>query len=240
MQFDPANPLHAYFQNNGGRLVDKWFHYLDVYHRHFARYRGRQFTMVEVGVYHGGSLQMWRQYFGPNARIIGVDVNPRCKELEEPGIEIVIGDQSNPQFLNELRQRVGKIDILLDDGGHTMQQQLVTFSTLFPYVDPNGIYLCEDCHTSYWREFGGGFRHTNSFIEVMKGLIDQLNAFCSKDPNSFAPSTFTRGVNSMHFYDSIVVIEKQMRDEPKRVICGTPSFPDVWDGGDRLTDAAKG
>ncbi len=88
--------------------------------------------------------------------------------------------------------------------------------------------------------FGGGFRHTNSFIEVMKGLIDQLNAFCSKDPNSFAPSTFTRGVNSMHFYDSIVVIEKQMREEPKRVICGTPSFPDVWDGGDRLTDAAKG
>jgi len=236
MHFDPNNPLHVYFAKNQGRLVDKWFHYLDVYHRHFARFRGTEFTMVEIGVYHGGSLQLWRDYFGPRARIIGVDVNPRCKSLEEPGIEIVIGDQSDARFLSQLRERLGRIDLLLDDGGHTMQQQIVTFSTLFPHVSPNGVYLCEDVHTSYWKQFGGGFRHQNTFIEVMKGLVDQLNAFCTKDPNSFMPSTFTRSAASMHFYDSIVVIEKQLRDQPERVICGEPSFDDAWQGGDRLVD----
>jgi 23S rRNA U2552 (ribose-2'-O)-methylase RlmE/FtsJ len=237
MHFDPNNPLHVYFAKNQGRLVDKWFHYLDVYHRHFARFRGTDFTMVEIGIYHGGSLQMWRDYFGPRARIVGVDINPRCKSLEEPGIEIVIGDQADPRFLNQLRERLGHIDVLLDDGGHTMQQQVVTFSTLFPHVSLNGVYLCEDVHTSYWRDFGGGFRHQNTFIEVMKGLVDQLNAFCTKDPNSFAPSTFTRSVASMHFYDSMVVIEKQLRDQPERVVCGTPSFEDAWQGGQRLVDS---
>jgi hypothetical protein len=236
MHFDPNNPLHVYFARDRGRLVDKWFHYLDVYHRHFARFRGTDFTMVEIGVYHGGSLQMWRDYFGPRARIVGVDVNPRCKSLEEPGIEIVIGDQADPQFLLELQRRLGRIDLLLDDGGHTMQQQVVTFSTLFPHVSPDGVYLCEDVHTSYWRNFGGGFRHQNTFIEVMKGLIDQLNAFCSKDPHSFSPSTFTRTVAAMHFYDSIVVIEKQPRDQPERVVCGAQSFEDAWQGGERLRD----
>jgi len=240
MRFDPNNPLHAYFRNDSGRLVDKWFHYLDVYHRHFARFRGREFTLLEIGVYHGGSLQMWRDYFGPGARIIGVDVNPRCQELAAPGIEIVIGDQADPRFLDALRQRIGRIDMLIDDGGHTMQQQLATFSALFPYVDANGVYLCEDVHTSYWREFGGGFRQQNTFIEVMKGLIDHLNAFCSKDPNSFAPSKFTHTAASMHFYDSIVVIEKQTREQPRRVVCGTPSFPDAWDGGEKLVDVVDG
>lgn len=227
MQFDPDNPLHTYFRDNvDGRLVDKWFHYLDVYHRHFARYRGTEFTIVEIGIYHGGSLQMWREYFGPRARIVGVDVNPRCATLAEPGIEIVVGDQADPRFLDELRKRIGRIDVLLDDGGHTMQQQLATFSALFPHIEPDGIYLCEDCHTSYWRDYGGGFRHQNTFMEVMKGLVDQLNAFWSRDPNSFAPSVFTRAAGSMHFYDSIVVIEKQPREPPVRVKSGRPSFAD--------------
>jgi cephalosporin hydroxylase len=85
------NPLHAYFNNNNHKYIDKWLHYLDIYHRHFERFRGKPVTVLEIGVYHGGSLQMWKEYFGVHANIIGIDINPICKELEEENIKIYIG-----------------------------------------------------------------------------------------------------------------------------------------------------
>ncbi len=219
------NPLRAYFERNSGRMISKWMHYFDVYHRHFQRYRGTACTFVEIGVYHGGSLQMWRDYFGPKARIIGIDIEDRSRTLAEPGIEIVIGDQSDRDFLARFRQQVPKIDILLDDGGHEMYQQMVTFEELYTTVAPDGVYLIEDLHTSYWKEYGGGYRHPFTFIEFGKQLIDQMNAWHSRDTHSFAPTGFTESAASMHFYDSVMVIEKQPRKKPIERVTGTPSFP---------------
>lgn len=218
------NPLLQYFENNPGRLINKWLHYFDIYHRHFARYRGRACTIVEFGVFHGGSLQMWREYFGPAARIIGVDINPRLRELGEPGIEIIIGDQNDRAFLRELARRVGPIDILIDDGGHAMSHQINTLEELYGAVRPDGVILVEDTHTSYWREYGGGLRSPLTFMEYAKRLTDELNAWHSRDPHSFQPGPFTRTARSMHFYDSVVVIEKGPHDKPVEKYTGTPSF----------------
>src|SRR5215204_3987702 len=110
-----VNPLELYISNNRGRLIDKWSHYLEVYHRHFQRFRGRKPVVVEIGVSHGGSLQMWKRYFGRGARIIGVDVDERCRALAEEQIEIVIGDQADRRFHAELRSRYPHVDILIDD-----------------------------------------------------------------------------------------------------------------------------
>jgi len=220
------NPLHAYFDNNPGRLMSKWRHYLDVYHHHFARFRGTPCTLVEVGVFHGGSLQMWRHYLGPQARIVGVDVNPRVLELAEPGIEIVIGDQADRAFLAALGERFGPIDILIDDGGHRMHQQIATLETLYASVQANGVVLVEDTHTSYWRDHGGGLCAPQSFMNFAKFLVDELNAWHSRDPHSFAPGPFTRSTQSMHFYDSMVVIEKGAHPKPEQIISGKPSFAD--------------
>src|SRR6185369_13635192 len=143
-----ANPLSAYFFANTGRLMHKWHHYLDIYHRHFRRFRGRSPVVLEIGVYHGGSLQMWREYFGPGTRIVGLDIDPRCAALAEDGIEILIGDQADRAFLAEVRRRHPHVDIVIDDGGHGMQQQIVSFEELYPHLQPEGIYLCEDMHTS--------------------------------------------------------------------------------------------
>lgn len=219
------NPLHRYFDNNPGRLMNKWRHYLDVYHRHFQRFRGRPCTLVEIGVYHGGSLQMWKHYLGEQARIVGIDVNPRLSDLHEPGIEIHIGDQADRQFLIDLAKKTGPIDILIDDGGHLMHQQIATLETLYGAVAENGVILTEDTHTSYWREYGGGLRAPNSFMELAKHLVDELNAWHSRDPHSFPPGPFTRNTQSMHFYDSIVVIEKGAHPQPQEILSGTPSFP---------------
>ncbi len=222
---DPVNPLRDYFERNPGRLMNKWRHYLDVYHRHFQRFRGKPCTLVEFGVFHGGSLQMWRHYLGPQARIVGVDINPRLKDLGEPGIEIVIGDQGDRRFLAELAQRVGPIDILIDDGGHHMHQQIATLEGLYGAVKADGVILVEDTHTSYWSEYGGGLRTPHSFMELAKHLVDDLNAWHSRDPHSFAPGPFTRSTQSLHFYDSIVVIEKGAHPQPEEITSGTPSFP---------------
>jgi 23S rRNA U2552 (ribose-2'-O)-methylase RlmE/FtsJ len=89
------NDLEQYFRQNNDRLIYKWIHYFDIYERHFARFRNKEMTILEIGVSQGGSLQMWKNYFGPKAKIYGIDVNPKCKDLEEENIKIFIGSQSD-------------------------------------------------------------------------------------------------------------------------------------------------
>lgn len=219
-----ANPLARYFFNNPGRLIQKWHHYFDIYHRHFAAYRGQSPVVVEIGVFHGGSLQMWRDYFGPGARIVGVDMDPRCRQFEEPGIEVVIGDQEDRGFLAELRRRYPRIDILIDDGGHTMGQQIATFEELYPHLQPNGVFLCEDMHTSYAPNYQGGYRRPGTFVEYAKGLVDRLYAWYSFEPGRFAVDELTRSTYALHFYDSVLVIEKRPMEPPQQSKTGQPSY----------------
>lgn len=243
-----SNPLRDLFNQHQGRFVSKWDHYLDVYHRYLSRYRGTRCTVLEIGVFHGGSLQLWKEYFGPLARIVGVDINPACAGIVEPGCEIVVGSQSDRGFLRDLRNRLGQIDILIDDGGHRMEHQVITFQELFGALSSNGVYIAEDLHTSYWREYGGGYRNQASFIEYAKSHIDQLNSWYSRDAGSFVVDDFTRSVSSMHFHDSMVVIEKELRSPPQVLTRGTPSFEDPnikqmesWNAGfnERLASLGK-
>lgn len=111
-----TNELTRYFRANRGKVLHKWSHYFDVYDDHFRRFRHTNPVILEIGVSHGGSLEMWRHYFGRNAKIYGIDVNPRCKELEGDGVEIFIGSQSDRAFLRSVAARVPPIDILIDDG----------------------------------------------------------------------------------------------------------------------------
>ena len=152
------NDLERIFYANTENLIHKWKHYFEIYDRHFSRFRGSDVTVLEMGVGQGGSLRMWRSYFGPRARIVGVDINPECAALAGDQIEILLANQDDRESLRALKAKVPHVDILIDDGGHTMQQQINTFEELFPHVDAHGVYLCEDLHTSYWPDWGGGFR----------------------------------------------------------------------------------
>ncbi|MBV8465713.1 MAG: class I SAM-dependent methyltransferase [Burkholderiales bacterium] len=216
--------LFDYFCDNEGRLIFKWLHYFDIYERHFAPFRDREITFLEIGVFHGGSLQMWKNFFGPKAKIIGVDINPKCKEFEEEGITVEIGSQEDRDFLRELAEKHGPFDIVLDDGGHTMTQQIVTFEELYGKVKVDGLYLCEDLHTSYWPSFGGGYRHPYTFIEYAKRFIDDLHAWHSNDPASFRPTGITTSAFGLHFYDSMLVVEKRLITPPVTRSTGTASF----------------
>ena len=219
-----SNPLAEYFFANPGRLIDKWHHYFEIYHRHFATFRGRAPVVVEIGVFHGGSLEMWRRYFGPGARIVGIDVHPACSRFAGDGVEVLIGDQADRGFLAEVRRMVPHIDILIDDGGHSMEQQIATFEELYPHIQPEGVYLCEDLHTSYLAKYGGGPPgHAGTFVERAKVLVDRLMAWHSQDAG-FAVDEFTRSTFALHFYDSVLVMEKRPMQPPRQSRTGTPSF----------------
>lgn len=206
--------LKQFFEENEGGLLHKWEHYFEAYENHLGPWRGKEIVVVEIGVFQGGSLRMWREYFGEKARIIGVDIDPWCKTLEEDGFEIYLGSQSDRNFLRELKKKLPKIDILIDDGGHTMQQQIVTYEEMYDHVKEDGIYLCEDTMTSYWLTFGGGHRRRGTYIEYAKNFVDELHGWHSEQ-SSLKVTDLTRTAKSVHFYDGIVIIQKGQRVPPK-------------------------
>ena len=107
--------LKKYFNNNPGKLINKWDNYFPIYEKHFSRFRGQAVSLLEIGVCHGGSLQMWKHYFGTGANIYGVDIHPRTLEYQEEQINIFIGDQEERHFLRSLLQLIPSVDIIIDD-----------------------------------------------------------------------------------------------------------------------------
>lgn len=199
--------LHKYFLNNSHKRLHKWVHYFDIYERHLARFRGKAPVMVEIGVMGGGSLAMWKDYFGPDSRIIGIDINPECKAHEDDGIEIVIGGQDDPGVVDAVFAKHPAIDIVLDDGSHRMEHMISSFELMYHRLHPNGVYLVEDTHTCYWDEFGGGLEKEGSFIEFAKQKIDEINAVHTR--GALHVTDFTRSTDYIACYDSVVAFERR-------------------------------
>lgn len=232
--------LREYFENNTGNCIHKWMHYLEIYEFWFQKYRNRPVVILEIGVYQGGSLQMWRNYFGKEAQIYGVDINPNCKRFEAENTHIFIGSQEDRQFLKDLKTKIPKVDILIDDGGHMMKQQITSFEELYDHIKEEGVYLCEDLHTSYYKSYGGGYRKQGSFVEYSKNLIDYLNAWHSKE-KGFSVNNFTRTAYSMHYYDSVLVIQKKNMQRPQvrregEIVIPLEEFPQPVPRRNRLID----
>lgn len=218
------NDLETYFKSNNDRWLTKWMGYFSAYEKHFSRFRNQPIHFLEIGVNQGGSLQMWKNYFGEQAHIYGIDIDHRCKEFEEDRIKVFIGSQEDRGFWRDFKKTVPKFDVILDDGGHTMKQQIVTFEEMFSHVKDDGVYMCEDLHTSYWPTYGGGYKNPNSFVEYSKNFIDYIHAWRTKEREKFQVNGFTRSVNSLHFYESIIAIEKQPTSPPKSETTGDRSY----------------
>jgi 23S rRNA U2552 (ribose-2'-O)-methylase RlmE/FtsJ len=214
------NKLLEYFNaNKNGNAINKYHHYFDIYERHFEKFVGKSVKILEIGVWQGGSTKMWKEYFGKDAKIIGIDINPKCKIIEDEQIKIYIGDQADDNFLKMIISSEGPFDIIMDDGGHYMHQQIASFKGLYLSLNNGGVYLCEDLHTNYWNLYGGGYKKPNTFIELTKTLIDELNAFYSESIE-LKITEFTKNTIGIHIYDSVVVFDKQNRTKPTYAIIG--------------------
>jgi SAM-dependent methyltransferase len=144
------NPLWEFFQNyKEGPGIWKWEHYFNIYHRHLAKFIGQKVDVLEIGIYSGGSLEMWRSYFGENCHIYGVDIEKACKAYENDHISVFIGDQEDRAFWADFRNSVQGRDILIDDGGHAPESQQITLEEMLRHLRPGGVYLCEDVHGSF-------------------------------------------------------------------------------------------
>lgn len=141
--------IEHHFNSHTGRLMDKWAHYLPIYEKHFAKFAGTTCRVLEIGVNHGGSLQLWKNYFGMGADIIGLDIDPRCLDYAEEQISIYQVDQGNYAAMKHVADTLGPFDIIIDDGSHWPEHQKTGFKALYPALNTGGIYLIEDCHHGF-------------------------------------------------------------------------------------------
>jgi hypothetical protein len=200
------NPLRALFNaRTAGRGIWKWDHYFDVYHRHFERFRGGDVHVLEIGIYSGGSLEMWHDYFGPHCRVYGVDVEEACRRYESDATTIFIGDQADRAFWRRFRSAVPTLDVVIDDGGHQTNEQATTLEELLPHLRAGGIYVVEDHH-------GVG----NHFAAYVSGLVDALNSYAGiadhVNPERRKVSEaagFQAAIESIHAYPFLTVVEKR-------------------------------
>ncbi len=222
------NELYKIFLQRPELTVHKWHSYFPVYEKHFAKFRGKPVRMLEIGVQNGGSARMFREWLGPEAHITGLDIDPKCRNFAIPGaIDIEIGSQSDVAFLQEAVKKHGPWDIILDDGGHTNNQIMVSFETLFPHLNDGGVYLIEDTHANFW---GGGFldrADKKTLVEFVGELFAFLHGWTGKGGTfehwhvppparkERTPAPYeTRHINAVHLYDSIIVVDKLRRPEP--------------------------
>lgn len=194
--------LRQCFDSSPYRSI-KHENYFDIYEKELSPFQGKNVTMVEVGVLDGGSLFMWREFFGQNARIVGVDANPLAKRWEEFGFEIEIGDQASSHFWSSFFDKFGVIDLLVDDGGHTNKQQSSTLINCLKKVRPGGLIIVDDTHSSYLSDFGNP--SCASIVEFSKLGVDAIQARFPK--NELKMNELSRNVWSIRFYESIIVLE---------------------------------
>lgn len=196
------NPLRTYFDGiKEGPGIWKWEHYFDIYHRHLSKFVGKPLTLVEVGVYSGGSMPMWRHYFGRECVVHGIDIQPECRVYAGENIHIHIGDQADRAFWRRFREAVPSVDVLIDDGGHAPEQQMVTLEEMLPALRPGGVYVCEDVH---------GIR--NPFARFASSLAGALYSYSTaKTQTGFASDAapFQASIQSVHLYPFVVVVENR-------------------------------
>lgn len=190
--------LDYFREHTDGPGIWKWEHYFPIYERHFAKFGGRPVNVLEIGIYSGGSLPMWRHYFGDQCHVYGIDIEAACKAYESENVSVFIGDQGSRDFWKSLK--LPPIDIVIDDGAHMLEQMIVTLEETFPLMSAESVYICEDVHGQ-----------DNSFTDYVHGLVKSLNTMKQVEGDAALnaeTSGFQRAVNSIHSYPFCVVVER--------------------------------
>lgn len=215
----PWSRLQTLFATNRGRYLSKWPHYLAFYEQAFEPWVGKPVRMLEIGVQYGGSLDLWRKYFGREAVLFGVDIDPKCADRVTAPNQVRLGSQDDAEFLGRVVDEMGGLDIVLDDGSHVASHQRASFRALWPRLAPGGAYLIEDLHSSYWEGWEGGYRRAGTGIELVKELIDDMHGWFHAEGETHAPR---EELGQIVIGDSIVAIHKVRRTRPGYTGVGQP------------------
>lgn len=121
--------------------------YLEEYDTLLAPFRNSS-SILEIGLDHGRSLLMWSEYF-TNSKIVGVDIRypsffieNSFNSLNNNTLDIIIHDATKSSFLEKIYNY--SFDIIIDDGSHSLEDQINSFNLLFKKLNPGGVYIIED------------------------------------------------------------------------------------------------
>lgn len=177
--------------------------YTVYYDRYFSPLQDKRLSIMEIGVRWGGSLRMWEEFF-PQAKVYGVDNQKWCTKSDSKRIKVFIGDQTDVPFLDSIVKQTGKLDIVIDDGSHMIEDQMLSFRTLWPHVAPGGMYIIEDAHCAYQKKYHGGYRKPESPIEQFKNLVDDVNFSAHR----VRQEGYFRQIEGICFYRFVIFIWK--------------------------------
>lgn len=149
--------------------------YIHVYEALFEPIRDATKLVLEIGIFDGGSLLMWRDYF-PNAQVIGMDVNNHCPILEgQDRITTLFRDAyDNPSL--KVAKEYGAFDVIVDDGPHTLESQQYTAQHYSRLLSDNGILVIEDIPSPDW------------VPQIAKVVPDELLQYCYAIDRRIAPN----------------------------------------------------
>jgi hypothetical protein len=211
-KYDFDGDLAEIYATTQDFLVHKWHHYIPLYDRYFARYRGTPVKFLEIGVSKGGSLQMWRRYFGEEAVIFGIDIAKECEAFDGLSGQVRIGSQTDADFLAGVVEEMGGVDVVLDDGSHKMSHIAKSLTLLYPRLTLGGTYMIEDLHAAYWKGFEGGYDAEANFFNVIRRILDDMHE--RYHHKGLHLPQMEGAVSGVHVHDSLAVIEKDAIHPP--------------------------
>jgi hypothetical protein len=205
----------------------KWHHYFPIYEKVFSNLRSKPIKILEIGVYKGASLTLWKNYFHKDSLIVGIDIDESCKDYDQPlnNIHVRIGSQAEKDFIDTVLNEFGEFDLIIDDGSHVVSHMIASFNLLYLNgLKEKGIYFVEDTHSNYWISHRD---NSFSFVDYAKQLIDIIHfhytlsdsEICFRLGNenrvpSYSVPTLTTMIDEIRFFDSIVVFYKGKRIVP--------------------------
>ncbi len=216
---ESASPLRRRFLSHQGRQIYKWVHSLDIYDDWCARFVETDVRLLEIGVFQGGSLELWRSHFGQRATIFGIDIDPACAARCDAPNQVRIGSQSDPAFLRATVAEMGGVDLVIDDGSHIGRDQRASFAALWPLLNDGGLYVIEDLLTSYLPgPYAGGYGRRGTGIDLVKALADAV-----QQPFHLRGGLGGNGLWSLHLYPNMAVIEKRAARPLAHIKTGAPA-----------------
>jgi hypothetical protein len=219
-----SDPLYQLWTGTSGG--HKWTQYFAVYRDVFGPFTSQPMRILEIGVLNGAGLRLWRKYFShPDTIVVGIDIQPECARFDSPneGIRVRIGSQDDPKFLQELIEKFGPFDLIIDDGSHRSSHMITSFNCLFADgLKESGIYFVEDLHANYWPAWRDTKR---SFLDLCKELVEHMHAHyrqgspalfmvakaSHQSMAAFEVPVITTMIREIRFFDSIVAIYKTHR-----------------------------
>jgi hypothetical protein len=225
-----SNPIYQLWRQMP--LGHKWTHYFEIYQAVFDSRRNTPMRILEIGVFRGASLRLWKSYFQhAKTCLVGVDIDPACATHDAPanGVHVRIGSQADSEFLARVVDEFGPFDLIIDDGSHHSMHQIKSFNYLYAAgLKEDGVYFVEDIHANYWPPWRDS---ANSFLDFCKELLELMHAHYWKNQlpvwmrqlESGSDLTvdvpeITTMIREIRFFDSIVAIYKTRRAHAPRYI----------------------